>query len=55
MEVFLSNNYQGGPYDARNPLRKGGVSVSGCPRYDLGAKEELCETYLEDGWRGNKW
>jgi len=30
MEVFVINNYQGGPYDARNPLR---TDVGGCPRY----------------------
>jgi len=53
MEVFVGKNHQGGPYNARNPLRKGGVSVGGCPRYDSGS-EELCETYLEGGCQGNK-
>ena len=41
MEVFVSNNHQGGPYDARNPLRTAGVGVSGCPRYDPGSEELL--------------
>ena len=40
MEVFVSNNHQGGPYGARNPLRTDGASVGGCP-YDSDSKEEL--------------
>lgn len=41
VEVFVSDNHQGRPYDARNLLRTDGVSIGGCPRYDLGSEELL--------------